>query len=65
MTEYVLIAHRKDPASSNRGTKTGMKVPKTTNLDGILGAPQSGAWMFDFATGINVVSLDTPSQCNQ
>ena len=50
MTEFVLIAHRKDEKSSLKSLKQGKKVPMITELEGLFGDASAGSWTYDFMT---------------
>ena len=50
MTEFVLIAHRKDEKSSLKSLKQGKKVPMTAELEGLFGDASAGSWSYDFMT---------------
>lgn len=48
MTEFALIAHRKDAASSDKGEREGNKKPNLDELHEVMGDAQSGSWLYDY-----------------
>ena len=48
MTEYVMIAHRKDRFSQDKFLKAGRKIPAIQECEEVLGDARSGSWNYDF-----------------
>jgi len=48
MSEYVMIAHKKDKLADAANVRNGSKVPATKELEEILGDAPSGSWLYDF-----------------
>lgn len=50
MTEFVMIAHRKDDMSDDRAAQNGRRLPFKRELEELFGDPPSGNYIFDFMT---------------
>ena len=48
MSEYVMIAHRKDRFSNDKFKKAGRKIPVISELEDIMGDALHGSWYYDF-----------------